>query len=345
MKLKEKFVAFGLAAAMVISSNMVASAVEIGGNTNQKETCIIVEDDMTQLDMVALSVNDDTKIVTVSEIDEINDDRMEALVQGDLLRYSELTNLLNSYGVKEVTPAEIAEITGEDVPMQLSSETRNGIKYETYNTTYTYSGKTYEIMRILATPTSNYSSNTVLYKTGSINLKNSKTAKANAMYVIGATVNSGAGLASNKIGIAQTVYGFFKDVTSELSSTSEITNIKASYTWNTALACSFVYVRENSNATFMLRGVYHKASAAIAVTVPQLSVTGNQNIQTSMLQNSHSGTATPVNYNSTLKAVQGFINNKQYQSSVESVKMTGVEKKTIKNITFSLPMTPLEAGY
>ena len=31
--------------------------------------------------------------------------------------------------------------------------------------------------------------------------------------------------------------------------------------------------------------------------------------------------------------------------TVEGVKMTGIEKKTIKNITFNLPMTPLEVGY
>lgn len=111
------------------------------------------------------------------------------------------------------------------------------------------------------------------------------------------------------------------------------------------MACSFVYVLNETNQLYELRGRYHKASASIGVTIPQLSVTGIQDIETSMLQNSHSGTATPVNYNSTLKAVQGFINKKTYQASVEGVKMTGIEKKTIKNITFNLPMTPLEVGY
>lgn len=52
-----------------------------------------------------------------------------------------------------------------------------------------------------------------------------------------------------------------------------------------------------------------------------------------------------IGVNSILKAVQGFINQKTYQASVEGVKMTGVEKKTIKNMTFNLPMTPLEVGY
>lgn len=344
MKSAKKFLAFGLVTIMMLSST-TAFAAETKENTGRQESFIIVEDDMLQQGMVAIPADANTKIITVSEIDSINDERLEAVVQGDEQRYTELTDLLHSYGVREATPAEVAELTGEDMPMQQFSETRNGITYDTYNTDYSYGGKTYEILRILATPVPNYVRDTVLYKTGDIDLKNSKTATANTMQVIGATVSAGAALANNKIGIAQTVYGFFKSVSDELSATSEITNIKASYTWNTALACSFVYVRENPKATFDLRGLYHKASASIGVTIPQLSVTGNQNIQTSMLQRSHSGTATPVNYNSTLKAVEGFINKKQYQASVEGVKMTGVEKKTIKNITFSLPMTPLEAGY
>lgn len=346
MKPVKKFLAFGLAVVMMLSSS-VAFATEKEGGEDRQSTYIIVEDDMLQQGLVAMPADTDTNIVTVSEINVINDERMEAVVQGDEQRYAELTELLHSYGVQEVTPSEVAELTGEDVSMQQSSETRNGITYETYNTTYRHSGngKTYEILRILATPDPDYSRDTVLYKSGDITIQNSKTAKANAMTVIGAAASASASLANDKIGIAQTVYGFFKDVNSGLSSTSEITNIKASYTWNTALACSFIYVRENPNAAYNLRGLYHKATASIGVTIPKLSVSGDQDINAYMLQKSHSGTATPVYFDSTKKAVEGFINGKQYQSSVTRVTMTGVEKKTIKDMRFSLPMTPLEAGY
>nr|WP_297280126.1 hypothetical protein [uncultured Butyricicoccus sp.] len=344
MKFFGKSVALGLAMLMIMSSN-VAFAAEPEQTTDLQGKVAIVEDDMLQQGLVTVPADADTKIVTVSDIDSIFDERLEAIVEGDQEKYDELTEILRSYGVEEVTLPEIAELTGEDMPAQQSSSTRNGITYETYNTTYKYNGKSYDILRILATPVSGYKNDTILYKSGDVTLKNSKSAGANSMYVLKSTVSSVAGLASNKIAVAQTVYNFFKGIRDQVSSTSEITNIKASYVWNTALGCSFIYVRENPKASFDLRGLYHKASASIGVTIPQISVKGHQNIETSMLQNSHSGVATPVNYDNTLKAVQGFINKKQYQSSVEGVKMTGIEGKTIKNMTFNLPMTPSEAGY
>lgn len=346
MNLLRKSAALGLAVLMVISSNVAfAAEPEPEQTTDLQGKVAIVEDDMLQQGLVTVPADADTKIVTVSDIDSIVDERLEAVVEGDQEKYDELTEILRSYGVEEVTLPEIAELTGEDIPAQQSSSTHNGITYETYNTTYKYNGKSYEILRILATPVSGYTNDTILYKSGDIVIKNSKPAGVNAMYVLKSTVSSVAGLASDKIAVAQTVYNFFKGIRDQVSSTSEITNIKASYDWNTALACSFIYVRENPKAAFDLRGVYHKASASIGVTIPQIAVKNYQNIETSMLQNSHSGIATPVNYDNTLKAVQGFINKKQYQSSVEGVKMTGVEGKTIKNMNFNLPMTPAEAGY
>lgn len=340
-----KIMALGLAATMLLAST-TALATKADGQTLQESKTVIVEDDMLNHGMVTAQNSADTKIVTVSEIDSINDERLEAVAAGDEQRYLELTNLLHSYGVQEATPAEVAELTGEDMPVSQSSDTRNGITYDTYNTTYTYSGVTYDILRILATPVPGYSRDTVPYKTGNVILTNSKPAKASIMHIIGTAASSTAGTLYNKLGVVQTAYSFFKDSCSELSSTTEITNIKASYVWNTALACSFIYVRvHSSNTSYDLRGLYHKASAAIAVTVPQLAVAGNQNILAYMLQNNLSGTATPTNYDSTLKAVQGFVNKQQFRASIEGVTMTGVEDKTIKSITFSLPMTPSEAGY
>lgn len=331
----KRIVLTGLIAALMLTS----SAFAVG--TEAESPVFIVEDDM--LSQVTMDEGETQKIVTVSEIDAICDERLDAIAAGDIEEYDALTQTLRSYGVKEVSPAEVAALTGENTPITTASTTRNGITYETYNTTYTYNGTTYKILRILATPSSARSS--VLYKNGSISIKNSKSAKANAMSCIGAGVGAASAIAVNKIGIAQTVYGFFSNVSNQLSSTSEITNIKANYVWNTAVACSFIHVKKTDNETFKLRGLYHKASASIAVTIPELSVTGNQNIQTSMLQKAHTGQATPVNYDSTLKAVQGYINNKQYQSSITSVNMTGIEKKTIKNVSLGVPMTPLEAGY
>ena len=331
----KRIVLMGLIAALMVTS----SAFAVG--TEAESPVFIVEDDM--LSQVTMDEGETQKIVTVSEIDAICDERLDAIAAGDIEEYDALTQTLRSYGVKEVSPAEVAALTGENTPITTASTTRNGITYETYNTTYTYNGTTYKILRILATPSSARSS--VLYKNGSISIKNSKSAKANAMSCIGAGVSAISAIAVNKICIAQTVYGFFSNVSNQLSSTSEITNIKASYVWNTAVACSFIHVKKTDNENFKLRGLYHKASASIAVTIPELSVTGNQNIQTSMLQKAHTGQATPVNYDSTLKAVQGYINNKQYQSSITSVNMTGIEKKTIKNVSLGVPMTPLEAGY
>lgn len=320
-------------------------SISIGMNTIVSAASIpspitIVEDDMMQ----NLSESANSQIVTVSEIDDLYEKRLEATVNHDLETYDQITQTLRNYGVEKLSYNEVMELTNDSTDdSEASFLADNGITYESYNTTYRYDGETYEILRILATPDPRYGKDTMLYTTGVTTCHNVDPQKATLMPLIEVGVDSLLGL-SNKANIAKTVYDVFRGIADGLSSTSTITDIEAVYVWNVAEACSFVHVRKQSNASFALRGVYHKASAGVGINLPVLYVNGND-ISASIDQANISVNATPVNYNSTAKAVESFVEGGKYRSSVTDVELLGVQDESIEHIYLSNPETPSEAGY
>lgn len=329
---------------LVLSMLLATSALAVDANT----PVIIVEDDMVS----QARYQNGQEMVTVSEIDQLCDERLEAVVTHDMEKYNEVTETLRGYGVEEISYDEAVDMVGVEATFEnsngvpLAEEIRGGIIYETYDSIYTLDGKKYDIRRILASPDPDYPRDSLLYTTGDTDeFKNDYSAKANAMKLAGIGVETIAGLASNTIGAVQTVYGVLTDVHDALSPTDTVTNIRASYTWNIAEACSFVLVRNSGTLeSYLIRGVYHKAAAALGVNVPTLAVDGHD-IVADISQGKVRGTATPVNYNSTLKAVQGFVNGRRYQSSVTDIIFRGVENQIVEERNLRNPMTPNEAGY
>ena len=121
---------------------------------------------------IVLDSNGDETNTTIDEINAIIDLQNEAFVEENFSSVKEYENQLNSLGVQTVTGSELAKIIGEDQVGGIAKV--KGATMKTVYSKYTTGGKTYDVMRVLATPTT--SSN--LYKTGVTALKSNTSAQA-----------------------------------------------------------------------------------------------------------------------------------------------------------------------
>jgi len=289
--------------------------------------------------------------VSVSEIDALIEQRTKALIENNQKLYDEINGSLEERGLSEVTLEEVIELTGS-VPMidgsTLSPDSldkpemdalASSATFETVYSTYVTGGRSYDVMRVYATPNGNTGT---LYQTGNTSVTNSASAAANTMAFIKIGVSSVAGLASDTIGVVQTVYGALSGIVSQLSTTSTVTNIKATYVWNAAETCVFVYFPSPTiGGLWNVKAIYSKATSGVGVNVPTLVTSANGTIAV-VQQKSYSGSATPVNYNSTAKAFESYQNGGTYQSRVSKITITGIEGKTVKTINLRNPSIPAE---
>lgn len=270
--------------------------------------------------------------VTIEEIDAVVEERNQAYLSEDFEKVEALTDKLHNMGMGTISLSELNKLTGEEDAVA----TRTNAILETVYSKYTTGGKTYDIMRIYATPTT--SSN--LYSTGVTALKNSSSAQANAMQFINITAQAAAGLSSNTIGVVQTVYGALQGYISAFSPTTTVKNISSSYTWNTSETCVFVYVKSQTTGSWVMGAQYSKATGHVTVVTPTL-LYGTNGAITSSISKSYSGSATPTNYNSTAKAVSAYLGANIYnQARVSRVVFKGIQGKTVKTVYLLNPDIP-----
>ena len=264
---------------------------------------------------------------TIDEINSVIDLQNKAFIEEDFSSVQEYENKLDSLGVQTVTGSELAKIIGED---QVGSIAKvKGATMKTVYSKYTTGRKTYDVMRVLATPTT--SSN--LYKTGVTALKSDTSATAKACNVLKTIEKTVAG--ESKAGSALTVYDFIKSVASDISSTTTITSISSTYTWNTAETCSFIYFKSPSGI-WVHSASYTKASCTVTVVVPTLKY-GTNGTKTAHRAATYTSTFTPAYYDNTSKAYTGYKGTVYMSQRIKSINITGVSGKTVKNVALTCP--------
>ncbi len=313
----------------------------------------IVEDDM--LASTAAPASSSSNIVTVSEIQSLLNDRTVALLNDDDASYDEITETLRTYGVKEISYEDLPTLLGE-APLHSTFSTpdetyttENSV-FEYYYTTYTYRGTTYDIMRILASPNPNASGDTILYNTDVEILHNSKSSTLIAMELLGIGVESligvesvvGAGVSTAGT-IALTLFDVIDTVSSGLSTTSRVSNVSATYTWNLAEDCSWVFVSNRGEGNYQLAGCYHKGSMGVSVAVPKLTV--NNMDSTAYIDSvNRQITAYPENYDSTYYALDSYVNGSgAYISSITALPVEGIEGQVVTMARLNNPIYPMYA--
>ena len=282
-------------------------------------------------EIIYLSNETDSEL-TIEEIDELIQTRTMAYLFSDFELAENITDILYQNGMEEISLAEICQITDYDGEITVSD---SGATFETIYGSYTSSGVTYQTMRIYATP----STGSNLYKSGVTTKKNSSSAAANVMKFISISSSAAAGIYSDSLGVVLTVYSALKSLVSQLSATTTITNISASYTWAVAETCVFIYIK-NSSGSWSLSAQYSKASASVTAVVPTLEY-GSDGAIADTLTKKYTGSITPNNYNSMSKAVSAFINGGIYSSArINKIIIKGISGKTVKSVSLLNPYYP-----
>lgn len=315
---------------------------------------VIVEDDMLY-STTSAQVPPSSNIIPVSRIQELLNERTSALLDDDQSTYDEITQTLRTYGVKEVAYEDIPALLGEDsLPSSFSnpdeSYTTDNSIFEYYYTTYNHGSTTYDIMRILASPNPNAVGDTILYQSGSITLHSAKPATLIGMELLGIGVESLLGVESIvgapvAVGsaITFTLFDVIDTISSGLSTSSEVSSVSASYIWNVAEDCSWIYVSKKGEGNYQLAGCYHKASMGILIGIPNLIVE-DMNSTAYVKGFERQITAYPENYDSIFYALDSYVKGRGvYMSSITELPITGLDGKTVKMVKLSNPYYPLYA--
>lgn len=277
-------------------------------------------------------------ILNFEKIDELYEQQVKALMEQKWQEYEDIADDLQRMGCEEVTYREVLSLIGSNEKhemMQTYGTSLSNISFSKAASTVSYNGKKYKVMKITATP----SGEGYLYQTGATVQTSKNRVKAGSLSLIN-TVVSGM---SNYVGISVSLYNAAKDFVSSISATTEVTNVKANYTWAVAETISFIYVYDASCKNYVLAARYNKVQHDVGVSVPVLKCskgTFNSKIQ----QKNYSNTKQCPNYGSSTKAISYFIDGKVYSPYLSSVKINGVEKR-IKTISLKIPESAGHMGY
>jgi len=285
--------------------------------------------------------------VTMADIEMLLEQRTLAFTEKDDALYESITAALRRNGLREITLKEIAALTGQDMNFTfgIQGSSTNTVRFETINSTFFSGGNIYRIMRIIASPTDIG----LLNATGISTVNNRNPAVANVMQFIRIGLSSIAGTASNAIGVIQTVHGALRDIVTAVQPMTTITNIRATYVWSVTERAIFIHVFDHAQATYRLSARFHSATAAVGVNIPTLLINGSQPVAV-VRQWNHSGTATPTDYNSTIRAVEAFRQRGSFSlpvfsSSIRSVDFRGIEGQNVMNHALRNPQNAMEAGF
>ena len=256
---------------------------------------------------------------------------------------------------KEVAYEDLPALLGEgSLPSTFSNPDETNVTdnsiFEYYYTTYNHGSTTYDIMRILASPNPDAVGDTILYQSGVKILHSAKSAALIAVELLcigfksllGTEEIVGVEVAAGSKAIF-TLRDVVDTISAGLSTSTEVSSVTASYTWNVAEDCSWIYVSRKGEGNYQLAGCYHKASMGILVGIPQLIVDDMDS--TAYIENlDRQITAYPENYDSIFYALDSYVKGRGvYMSSITELPITGLDGKTVKTVRLSNPYYPVYA--
>lgn len=288
-------------------------------------------------------------------VDELIEQRVDALTEGDMKRYYELTEELKKHGCEDVSFQEVRQLTGNTPNNLLNSKARS--TYNTFNsgislygaaatnvtfsTTYStvkYNGKKYKIMKITASPTGRGT----LYKTGSVTKSYNKPIKAGALNLLKVIVNTA--LSKNKVVKWLSFLDAAAGVPGKFNDTTKVEGIEANYTWVTEEICSFVYVYDARIKNYVIGASYNKAKYVVAMNIPYFKIKNGKRYS-GIQQQQYTDWLTSANYGSVRAAVRYFNKGTTYNSWIYNVKMDGCKDQEIHNVYLLHPSTAMQLGY
>lgn len=288
-------------------------------------------------------------------VDELIEQRVDALTEGDMNEYRELSEELEEYGCEDISAQEVQRLTGETPKDLLNSQiqSRNStsasirglysasssnVQFSKSVTNVTYGGKKYKVMKITASPTGRGT----LFSTGSVTQRYKTPVAAGSLSLLKVVISE----AASKSKIVQTV-SLFDSVGSALKDfkrTTKVDDVQANYTWIVEEICSFIYVYDARVKNYAIGASYNKAKYTVAVNIPYIKVKNGKRYS-GITQKKYSKWNSAKNYGDTNMAISYFKKGRVYNSHIYNVMLNGNGGKTIKNVYLQHPSTATTLGY
>lgn len=314
----KKIICMALCAAMV----MALGSVVVAGADNGEEF-VVINDGLGRSGSVVTNV-------TLGDIHALMDQRMEAVVNNDAALFEEITDILRQKGVEETTTAEIAEFTGEVLPLYMGVQPfRVTTMVERFFTAVTFGGVRHEIMRVHETPIPNVDGplnrsgiTTVPSVTGSW--------RADALSIFGVVVSAVGGSVVGPIGTIQTVYGAMRDVGNILfPSNTILTGVRdATYNWIVAESVSLVFVLDRG--VYVTAARYHRATYNVAATMWTQRLQNGVVVSNAIQMRGVPRTVQTSCWDNTAMALSAFNNNSVHNGSIQAITFRGTNGQNIR---------------
>ena len=287
-------------------------------------------------------------------VDNLIEERVDALAEGNMNRYRKLSEDLEEHGCEDISAKEVQKLTGKAPEDLLKSQYQNrtynsGISLfsaASTNVTFTkvitkvkYKGKKYKVMKITASP----KDLGTLYNTGSVTQSyKGNSIKAEALSLL----NTVAGFVAPESKAIQSISLFFAvgGFLGGLKKTTQIEKVKVNYTWSVEEVCSFIYIHDKRVRNYGIGASYNKAKYIVAMNIPNLKVKNGKRYS-DIEQKKYSKWVTAPNYGNVNNAIRYFKKGSAYNSWVYNIKMSGCNGKNIRNVYLQHPSTAMQLGY
>lgn len=205
------------------------------------------------------------------------------------------------------------------------------VKWLSSTTNYTYKGKTYVVQTLTAQPNSKSSN---LKLSGNRAISSTYNWKAGAMNAVKAVGSEVVGKIPGA-NIVLSVYDTVNDFISGISKNTVVSSTKVLYSYShvTTVTFKYVKVKGQSDSKQSLTYISTKGVTSIGYQYPTFNYSGSS-VKPNIIQGSCTLKSTPTGYNSTLNAVKAYrdYQNSKRRACVDSVKVTGIENKSVFKI-------------
>lgn len=282
---------------------------------------------------------------TQISIEKILDLRTKALLEDNTTDYNIYNKQLSKLGFVETNISEINKITDNTIFDENSSFLKSqlsapNIKFERKNYTYSYNGKSYDILQIVATPEAKSS---LLYQSGAKILTKSNAAQISSTAALQFAMDTVVGF-TKVPAILYNLFNLVRGTLPNISSSTTVSDVSANYTWNAAQTCAFFFVFDNNLGSYRQAGRFHKITSAVAVNIPTLIVSG-KDVVADIIQSKKSVQYTPPKYGHISSVLNAYISKTIFTQSVNSILIKGLNNLQVAHVSFRSPKTPIEAGY
>ena len=251
-----KFLCFVLILAMMMSLGVTAFAEDVNENMPKSvyneqlthEADIIDIETLNSVDSSLIDghlIREDNTIssVTIDDVDRIIYERGIAVLRGDAQKVSELEAKLDDLGVRDSYPEEIKALSVDSI--QAAELASSSVTFKTTNYTATANGKTYEIKKTTALPTTSCN----LFHSAAVNNTTTSSSVDSGHYqLLKVAGTCMAGVVNSTLGKFVSAYDTLKSVISGFSSSTVVYGITASYSCAALEQVSFYQYKTSSGS-------------------------------------------------------------------------------------------------